>query len=71
MVLFSGPIIRKVSIDKGDDELLSLGSDDDIVLLHRSTTLAADAELTSVIEGTSDHPGVAANSLIISNITND
>jgi hypothetical protein len=71
MVLFSGPIIRKVSVDKGDDELLTLGADDDIVLLHRSTTLAADAELTSVIEGTSDHPGVAANSLIISNITND
>ena len=71
MVLFSGPIIRKVSIDKGDDELLTLGSDDDIVLLHRSTTLAADAELSSVIEGTSDHLGVAANSLIMSNITND
>lgn len=52
-----------------DDVLWKLGTDSDIVLLNRSTILIADAELTDVIVGTSDHPGVAANSLILSNIT--
>jgi len=66
------PIIRP-SADPtfSDDESLKLGTDNDIVLLHRSTALSADDELDSVIVGTSDHPGVAANSLIISNITTD
>ena len=54
-----------------DDATLKVGTDADIVILNRSTTLASDAELSNVIEGTSDHPGVAANSLIVSNITND
>ena len=54
-----------------DDQSFVLGTNDDIVIHHRSTTLAADAELTNVIEGTSDHQGIAANSLIISNITDD
>ena len=54
-----------------DDATLKVGTDADIVILNRSTTLAADAELSNVIEGTSGHPGVAANSLIVSNITND
>jgi hypothetical protein len=54
-----------------DNQRVKLGSDADVVLYMRSTALSADAELTSVIEGTSDHPGVAANSLIISNVTND
>jgi len=54
-----------------DDVAVALGTGSDIVVLNRSTILAADAELTDVVEGTSDHQGVAANSLIISNITND
>jgi hypothetical protein len=54
-----------------DDQLLKLGTTSDIVLVSRSTALSADAELSNVIEGTSDHLGVAANSLIISNVTND
>lgn len=54
-----------------DDALLQIGTTADTVILNRSTSLAADAELSNVIEGTSDHLGVAANSLIISNITND
>ena len=54
-----------------DDVLLRLGTDGDIVQLNRSTILAADAELASVIVGTSNTPGVAANSLILSNITQD
>lgn len=55
----------------GDDVALAFGADSDIVALNRSTSLAADEELTDVIEGISDHQGVAANSLIISNITNN
>ena len=54
-----------------DDQLLKLGTTSDIVLVSRSTALSADDELSNVIEGSSDHLGVAANSLIISNVTND
>ena len=54
-----------------DDIILGVGSDSDIAILNRSSSLSADAEVTNVIEGTSDHLGVAANSLIVSNITND
>ena len=54
-----------------DDIIMGIGSDSDIAILNRSTSLSADAEVTNVIEGTSDHLGVAANSLIVSNITND
>ena len=64
------PIIRNPKL-VADDLLLRFGTDSDIVALNRSTVLAADAEVTNVIEGTSDHWGVAANSLIISNITDD
>ena len=55
----------------GDDAGIDLGTCSDIVIFNRSTTLCADVEVTGVIEGTSDHPGVAANSLIVSNITDD
>jgi len=55
----------------GDDAGIDLGTCSDQVILNRSSLLSADTELTGVIEGTSDHPGVAANSLIISNVTND
>jgi len=54
-----------------DDEKVTFGDDGDVVLMLRSTALSADEELTDVIEGTSDHQGVAANSLLLSNITND
>ena len=54
-----------------DDTAIGWGNDDDVVLYLRSTALSADAEITAVIEGTSNHQGVAANSLILSNITND
>ena len=54
-----------------DDIIMGIGSDSDIAILNRSTSLSADAEVTNIIEGTSDHLGVAANSLIESNVTND
>src|SRR3990167_6313768 len=66
----NGPIIRN-SLRRADDLLYRFGSDADAVLVLRSTALSADAEVTDVIVGTSDHQGVAANSFIISNITAD
>ena len=59
------------SLTFGDEDLLRWGTNADVVSMLRSTSLSADTELTGIIEGTSDHPGVAANSLIISNITDD
>ena len=54
-----------------DNALETFGDDNDAVIVLNSAGLGADEELTGVIEGTSDHPGTAANSLIISNITDD
>ena len=54
-----------------DDVLWKLGTDGDIVLLNRSTILAADTALAGVLIGTPDTPALAANSLIISNVTED
>jgi len=54
-----------------DNSFIKFGTDGDSVILNRSTTLSADAEVSNVIEGASSHPGVAANSLLISNVTND
>jgi hypothetical protein len=54
-----------------DDTRLGIGTGFDTVLINRTTALSADAELSNVIVGTSDHQGVAANSLILSNITTD
>ena len=54
-----------------DDVLLKVGTDADAVLLNRSTTLTANTAVSNVLEGTPVTPALAANSLIISNITND
>ena len=54
-----------------DDVSVELGTDDDSVLRHRSTTLAANTALTDVVVGTPVTPALAANSLIISNVTAD
>ena len=54
-----------------DNILLNLGTDSDIAFVLNTAGLAADEELANVIEGTSDTLGTAANSLLISNITDD
>ncbi len=70
-------ITGRVDVDPGeaaqlnDNISLSLGTDSDTVLVLRSASAAADEEITGLIEGTSNHQGYAANSLLISNITND
>ncbi len=53
-----------------DNVSISFGTDNDIKITHRDL-LAADQEVTGLIEGTSNHQGYAADSLVISNITND
>ena len=60
-----------VSGDLGvnDDVSIELGTDDDSVLRHKSATLAADTLLADVLVGTPVTDALAANSLIISNIT--
>jgi len=52
-----------------DDQLLRLGTDGDQVFVNRSSTLSADTALSSVLIGTPVTPALAANSLIVSNVT--
>lgn len=52
-----------------DDILQTFGTDADIVMLNRSTTLAANTALTNVFLGTPVIQAVPANSLLVSNVT--
>jgi hypothetical protein len=54
-----------------DGVKLTLGTDSDAALVNRATVLNANTTLTGVIVGTPVTPAVAANSLIISDITAD
>ena len=54
-----------------DDVIFYLGNDKNAVLLNRSTILAADTALSGVLENTVESQAIAANSLMISNVTND
>lgn len=59
------------AISYADNVLFNLGTDADIALVERSTALNANTALTGVIVGTPVTPAVAANSLIVGNITAD
>lgn len=52
-----------------DDVLFRLGTDGDQVFLNRSSILNANTSLTNVLIGTPVAQALAANSLIISNVT--
>ena len=54
-----------------DDVMLWLGTTGDTAMMHKSASLTADATLANVIEGSPDHLGATANSLLISNLTDD
>lgn len=54
-----------------DDGSLEFGTDDDVAIRLRSTILGANTALDDVIVGTPVTPAVAANSLLISNVTAD
>lgn len=63
------PILGDILVT--DNTLLKLGHDSDGVLLLRSTALAADTALTSVLVGTVESQGIAANSVMIANATSN
>ena len=67
----SGAQLQAQIVGSDDSSAWSLGDDGDVVFFLRSTALAVDTEVDDLIEGTSDHFGVSANSLIVSNITDD
>ncbi len=48
-----------------------LGTTGESAMVNRATSLGADGGISSIIEGTPNHQGVAANSWIQSNLTND
>ena len=52
-----------------DDLRFGLGSDLDDVLYHRTAVLGANTAITDVLAGTPVTPAIAANSLILSNVT--
>jgi len=54
-----------------DGVILALGTDSDQALVSRASILNANTTLTGVIVGTPVTPAVAANSLIIGNVTAD
>ncbi len=62
---FESSVAQKLN----DDILLSLGTDGDNVFLNRSTVLNANTSLTGVLIGTPVAQAIAANSLMISNVT--
>ncbi len=55
----------------GDDALLALGTNDDIVMWNQSTALSAGVEVANAIVGSSVLADIPANSLIVSDITAD
>lgn len=54
-----------------DDLVLQLGTDGDVALVERSTSLSANTALTNVLAGTPVSAATPANSLLVSNITVD
>ena len=54
-----------------DDVSLNLGSDSDDAIRHKSTATLADTAVAGVLTGTASRQALAADSLIISNTTQD
>lgn len=73
-VLFSQGVVFGSSVGAityADNILFNLGTDADIAMVNRATVLNANTALTGVIVGTPVTPAVAANSLLVGNITAD
>ncbi len=67
-----GGIVGGTSFNMLDDILFTLGTNNDQVLLNRSSILNADTTLTGVVVGASrETQAIAADSLMISNITSN
>ena len=63
--------LSAANVSFNDDVVMQFGTDGDIALVSRSTTLTAGTELTDVVVGMSVLATIPANSLILSNITAD
>ena len=67
---FTGAVtLTDVTFEIGDDDLLTLGDDNDTVLVHKSAINSANTALTGVLIGTPVTQATAANSTIVSNVT--
>ncbi len=64
-----GLTVTAGTIEVNDDVLFTLGADNDIVLVNRSTILNANTALTGTLIGTPVTPAIAENSLILANAT--
>lgn len=64
-------VISATVVEIEDGIILALGNDQDQAFVNRTTILAANTALTGVVVGTPVTPAIAANSLIISNVTAD
>ena len=74
MITFGGsglPITTSPQVLANDDIVVQYGDDGDGAMVLRSTTLNANTALTDVLVGTPVTGATPANSVIISNITND
>lgn len=61
----------KVGITVLDDKRFKIGTSEDVSIVLNSAGLSANTALANVLEGTPVTPAIAANSLIISNVTDD
>src|SRR3990167_10070099 len=67
---FTGAVVLSdIDFEIGDDDLLTLGDDNDSVLVHRAATNTANTAITSALIGTPVTQATAANSTIVSNVT--
>ena len=64
-------IISATVVEVEDGILLALGNDQDATAVLRAATLGANTALTGVVVGTPVSQAVAANSLLIGNVTAD
>lgn len=62
-------VISSTVLEVEDGIILALGNDQDDAFVHRVATLAANTALTGVLIGTPVSQALAANSLMISNVT--
>ena len=62
-------LVKDGTLTVADNLLLKLGTDADGVLLNRSTSLLANTALAGVLIGTPVTQAIAANSLMIANVT--
>jgi len=71
MSWLDGGVTLGTSFNILDNILFTAGTDNDIAYVLNSAGVAADTTLTNVIEGTPRRMATGANSLLLSNITND